>query len=148
MFVYLHLVLGPVPAALTSKPLAVQIMSDVLCAFLTFTIGAYGKTIRNYMLTQIAIFIFFLLPPHIRHESRLVQTFREKIELGTLLARTAGLRGCCLAMEWAVRRWYYRSRNASATSRGFRSRWRKGGEGAGSPSLTTRNGMGPAIETW
>ena len=30
-------------------------MSDVLCAFLTFTIGTYGMTIRDYMLTQIAI---------------------------------------------------------------------------------------------
>jgi len=32
----------------------------VLCAFLTFTIGTYGMTIRDYMLTQIAISVFFL----------------------------------------------------------------------------------------
>ena len=60
--------------------------------------------------------------------------------MGTLLRRTAGLRGCRLAMEWAVWRWYYLSRNASPASSSLGSRWLREGEGAGSSSLTTRSG--------
>jgi hypothetical protein len=53
-------------------------------------------------------------------------------------------RGYHLAVGWAVWRRYY----LSAASSCLGSRRRSGGEGAGSPSRTTRIGMEPAIETW
>jgi len=52
------------------------------------------------------------------------------------------------SVEWAIWRRYYLSRNASVASSGLESKWRRGGEVAGSPSLTTRNSMEPAIEMW
>jgi len=67
--------LGRVFAVLTSIASAVQInVRRALC----FPHGTYRMTIRDYMLTQIAIFLFFLLPPRIPHKSRLVRTFRER----------------------------------------------------------------------
>jgi len=54
-------------------------MSNVLCAFLAFTIDPYGMTIRDSILTRIAIFVDFSLP-NILHESRPEQksTLRSK----------------------------------------------------------------------
>ena len=56
-----------------------------------------------------------------------------------------------LAVGWAVWRRSYLNRNASATSSGLgpsESMEAQGRERAGSQSLTTRNGMEPAIKTW
>ena len=137
IFVYLYLVLSYVPAALTGILLAVRIfLQHVLCAFLTFTIGAYGMddntrlhTCSNQ--TRIAIFVSFFkffyylqtsLTNSDQYEERRPSERERDVELGIMLGRTAGLRGCHLAMEWAVWRRYYLSWNASAASSGLESK--------------------------
>jgi len=125
-------------------------MSNVLCAFLIFTIGAYGMSIRDYLLIRIAIFVFFYLQTSCTNPDRYERSEKENVDLGILLGRIADLRleRMSFSVEWAVWRRYYLSRNASGASSGLESKWRRGGEVAGSPSLTTRNSMEPAIEVW
>ena len=120
-------------------------------AFLIFTIGAI--TIHDYMLTRIAIFVFF--SPNIPHNSRAVRTtmFRERENgehcLGgqrfERMSFSDGMGGmeavlsepeCQCNLQWPWEQMVQGQRR------------RRGGEGTGSPSLTTRNNMEPAIETW
>ena len=58
MFVYLYIVLGRVPAAVTSIPSGVQTnVQHLLRPFLTFTTCAYEMTMHDCILTWIAMFV-------------------------------------------------------------------------------------------
>ena len=74
MFVCLYLVLGRVPAAVTSIPSGVRTnVQHPLGPFLTFTTCACGMTTHDCTLTQMAMFIYFSLP-NMPHECRPVLT--------------------------------------------------------------------------
>ena len=104
-------------------------------AFLIFTIGAI--TIRDYMLTRIAIFVFFLQTSRTIPD-RYERPCSERGRMTNIAWEDSGLRGCRLAMEWAVWRRYNLSRNASVTSSGLESKWCRGGEGAGAEKALNR----------
>jgi hypothetical protein len=70
MFVYLYLVLGRVPATVTSTPSGIQTnIQHPLRPFLTLTTCACGMTTHDCTLTRIAMFVYFS-PPYMPHERR------------------------------------------------------------------------------
>jgi hypothetical protein len=146
-----YLDLSHLRAAATSVPSAVQTCSTSSAPFPYNDDPCLWDDNTTARLFESSMSLYFS-SPNMPHECPPVRTMT--------FGRTSNWERCLggqwirnergLAMGWAVWRWSYLNRNASAASSGLgpsESVEAQDGERAGSQSLTTRNGMQRAIET-